>query len=205
VEIRLSTPVSEVTADGLRLGGSHAGEEIKADLVIWAAGVTVDGTLAASMPVTKSKGGRLEVGPDLTIQGHPEVSVVGDAAAVPVGRGGGTCPQLAQVAIQSGRHAAKQIVRRRKGLDNEPFHYLDKGQMATIGRKAAVAQLTHGPVIRGLLGWLSWLGLHIVYLIGFRNRVVVLINWTWRYFSWPSGPRLIVSDTEHDIAPTGNH
>ncbi len=126
------------------------------------------------------------------------MSVVGDAAAVPVGKHRGLseeiCPQLAQVAIQSGRHAAEQILRRRDGLDATDFRYLDKGQMATIGRRAAVAQLTRGPVIRGLLGWLAWLGLHLVYLIGFRNRLVVLVNWTWRYFDWPSGPRLIIEE-----------
>jgi NADH dehydrogenase len=119
---------------------------------------------------------------------------------VPVGRKGrhgsdATCPQLAQVAIQSGRHAAVQILRRSDGLETTAFRYLDKGQMATIGRKAAVAQLTRGPVIRGLLGWLAWLGLHLVYLIGFRNRIIVLINWTWRYFDWPSGPRLIIEES----------
>jgi NADH dehydrogenase len=200
VEVQLGTSVVEVSDGGLRLGGDHDGEVIRADVVIWAAGVTVDGTLAASLPVPKTKGGRVAVREDLALDGHPEVSVVGDAAAVPVGRSrrqgpGGTCPQLAQVAIQSGRHAAVQILRRRDGLDTTAFRYLDKGQMATIGRRAAVAQLTRGPVIRGLLGWLAWLGLHLVYLIGFRNRIIVLVNWTWRYFDWPSGPRLIIEES----------
>jgi NADH:ubiquinone reductase (H+-translocating) len=212
VDIRLSSPVKEVTHDGLRLGGDHQGEEIRADVVIWAGGVTVDGTLAASLPVTKGKGGRIQVGDDLTLAGHPEVCVVGDAALVPTGRRRRRghhkaadqsaptgppepCPQLAQVAIQSGKHAAEQILRRRDGLDTVAFTYHDKGEMATIGRRAAVAQLTHGPVIKGFLGWLAWLGLHLVYLIGFRNRLVVLINWTWRYFDWPSGPRLIIEES----------
>jgi NADH:ubiquinone reductase (H+-translocating) len=128
------------------------------------------------------------------------VSVVGDAAAVPLGPGGPTAPQLAQVAIQSGRHAAKQIVRRRLSMETLGFHYRDKGQMATIGRRAAVAQLRHGPVIRGVLGWGAWLGLHLVYLMGFRNRVLVLVNWTWRYFDWPSGPRLIITGPTPDSA-----
>jgi NADH dehydrogenase len=108
---------------------------------------------------------------------------------------------LAQVAIQSGKHAGEQILRRRDGLDTVAFSYHDKGQMATIGRKAAVAQLTHGPVIKGFLGWMAWLGLHLVYLIGFRNRLVVLINWTWRYFDWPSGPRLIIEEPETGSPP----
>jgi NADH:ubiquinone reductase (H+-translocating) len=194
VEVRLSAPVAEVTDIGLRLGGDHEGEEIRADLVIWAGGITVEGTLASSLGVATTKGGRVVVDGDLAVSGHPEVSVVGDAAAVPLGPKGGTSPQLAQVAIQSGRHAASQIVRRHNGLPTEPFRYLDKGQMATIGRRAAVAQLGKGLVIRGVLGWFAWLGLHLLYLIGFRNRLVVLVNWTWRYFDWPSGPRLIVTD-----------
>ncbi len=199
VDVRLGTQVVEVTDGGLRLGDEKDGEIVRADVIIWAAGVTVDGTLAASLPVSKKKGGRVEVKGDLSLDGHPEVSVVGDAAAVLVGRSRRktpetTCPQLAQVAIQSGRHAAEQILRRRDGLETIAFRYRDKGQMATIGRKAAVAQLTRGPVIRGFLGWVAWLGLHLVYLIGFRNRVVVLVNWTWRYFDWPSGPRLIIEE-----------
>jgi NADH dehydrogenase len=200
VEIRLDAPVAEVTATGVRLGGKCEGEVLEADLVIWAGGVTVNGTLAASLPAEKAKGGRVEVESDLSLAGHPEVSVVGDAAAVPLGppkkpgSAPGTAPQLAQVAIQSGRHAAAQILLRHRGEPTVAFRYHDKGQMATIGRRAAVAQLRHGPVIRGLLGWLAWLGLHLVYLIGYRNRLVVLVNWTWRYFDWPSGPRLIVED-----------
>lgn len=210
VEVHLGAPVVEVTAEGLRLGGDHEGELIRADLVIWAAGVTVLGTLASTLPVARARGGRVEVLDDLALEEHPEVSVVGDAAAVPTGTGNRArrrstthlgprdpadiCPQLAQVAIQSGRHAADQILRRRAGLDTVAFRYRDKGQMATIGRRAAVAQLSRGPVVRGFLGWLAWLGLHLVYLIGFRNRLFVLINWTWRYFDWPSGPRLIIEE-----------
>jgi NADH dehydrogenase len=200
VDVVLNAPVVEVADGHLVLGGKNESRSVRADVVIWAGGVTVDGTLASSLPARKTKGGRVAVGADLALEGHPEVSVVGDAAAVPEGSRGrrardGTCPQLAQVAIQSGRHAADQILRRRDGLDTTPFRYLDKGQMATIGRRAAVAQLTRGPVIRGFLGWLAWLGLHLVYLIGFRNRIVVLVNWTWRYFDWPAGPRLIIEDS----------
>ncbi|HZU78858.1 MAG TPA: FAD-dependent oxidoreductase, partial [Acidimicrobiales bacterium] len=195
VELRLGTSVAEVTADGVRLGD---GSTIEAAAVVWAGGVTVDGTLVATMPVDRGRGGRVEVADDLSLVGHPEVSVVGDAAAVPRGRDQGTAPQLAQVAIQSGRHAAKQVLRRVEGVPTEAFTYKDKGIMATIGRRAAVAQLRRGPVIRGTLGWLAWLALHLLYLIGFRNRLVVMLNWTWRYFDWPAGPRLIVADVEVD-------
>jgi NADH dehydrogenase len=194
VEVRLSSTVAEVTANGVRLSG---GEWIKAAAVVWASGVTVNGTLGSSLGLPSGAGGRLEVQADLSLAGHPEVFVVGDAAAVPSGgRRSGPCPQLAPVAIQSGTHVGRQILRRTAGETTEPFTYRDKGIMATIGRRAAVAQLWRGPVLRGTLGWLAWLALHLVYLVGFRNRLVVLVNWAWRYLDWPSGPRLIVADLD---------
>ncbi len=197
VDVRLETPVAEVTADAVRL---EKGEWIKAAAVIWAGGVTVDGTLAATLPTAHGRGGRVTLAPDLSVAGHPEVFVVGDAGAVPWGPARPeACPQVAQVAMQSGKHAALQIARQIAGRATTPFEYHDKGLMATIGRHAAVAQLRRGPVWRGTIGWLAWLGLHLVYLVGFRNRVVVLINWWWRYLDWPSGPRLIVADVEADL------
>lgn len=192
VEVRLGAGVAEVAPKGVRLTN---GDWIDADAVVWAGGVTVDGTLAGSMDTPHGRGSRVTVEPDLSLEGHPEVSVVGDAAAVPLRPGSDeTCAQLAQVAIQSGKHAARQVVARIDGRPTRPFRYRDKGIMATIGRRAAVAQLRVGPVVVGTLGWLMWLGLHLVYLIGFRNRAAVILNWTWRYFRWPSGPRVIVDD-----------
>jgi len=194
VVIRLDEPVAEVTPDGVRL---KSGEWIPAAVVVWAGGVTVDGTLAGGLAVDHGKGGRVKVEDDLSLTGHPEVFVVGDAAAVPRGPGGAVaCPQLAQVAIQSGAHAAGQVMRRRAGRETLPFTYRDKGMMAAIGRRAAVAQLPGGFVLRGSLGWLAWLGLHLIYLIGFRNRLIVLLNWWWRYVNWPGGPRLIDADVD---------
>jgi NADH dehydrogenase len=196
VDVRLDTPVAEVTNTGVRLAD---GTWIDAAVVVWAGGVTVDGTLAGSMPVQRGRGGRVVVRPDLTLPDHPEVFVVGDAGLVPWGPGrDDAAPQVAQVAIQSGRHAARQIAAQRAGRPTNAFRYHDKGLMATIGRHAAVAQLRVGPVLRGTMGWLAWLGLHLVYLVGFRNRAVVLVNWFWRYLDWPSGPRLIVADAESD-------
>jgi NADH:ubiquinone reductase (H+-translocating) len=196
VELRLGDPVAEVTGEGVRL---HSGDWIGAAAVVWAGGVSVEGTLATSLPARAGRGGRSEVEPDLSLAGHPEISVCGDAAAVPLGpKTSGTAPQLAAVAIQSGRHAGRQVMRRIDGSATIAFRYRDKGIMATIGRRAAVAQLPHLPVVKGSLGWLAWLGLHLLYLIGFRNRLVVLINWSWRYLNWPSGPRLIVADVETD-------
>jgi len=196
VDVRLQTPVAEVTGDGVRLGD---GTTLRAAVVVWAGGVTVDGTLAAGIDGERGRGGRVVLQPDLSLAVHPEVFVVGDAGAVPWGPARPEpCPQVAQVAIQSGRHAAEQIARQLAGEPTTAFAYHDKGLMATIGRHAAVAQLRRGPVLRGTLGWLAWLGLHLVYLIGFRNKVVVLVNWWWRYLDWPSGPRLIVADAEAD-------
>jgi NADH:ubiquinone reductase (H+-translocating) len=196
VDVRLDTAVAEVTDKGVRL---KDGQWIDAAVVVWAGGVTVDGTLAASLPVQRGRGGRVALEPDLTLPGHPEVFVVGDAGLVPSGAGhDDPAPQVAQVAIQSGRHAARQIAAQRAGRPTTAFRYHDKGLMATIGRHAAVAQLRGGLILRGTLGWLAWLGLHLVYLIGFRNRAVVLVNWFWRYLDWPSGPRLIVADVESD-------
>jgi NADH dehydrogenase len=196
VDVRVSSVVAEVTESGVRLS---SGEFIGASIVVWAAGVAVNDSLADSLGAPRTSGGRLKVCPDLSLEGHPEIFVVGDSAAVPTGGNSPRpCPQLAPVAIQSGAHAASQILRRMAGDATEPFTYHDKGIMATIGRRAAVAQLRRGPVLRGTAGWLAWLGLHLVYLVGFRNRIVVLVNWAWRYLDWPSGPRLIVADVERD-------
>ena len=196
VEIHLDHGVAEVRADGVRLDD---GRWIAAAVVVWAGGVTVDGTLAGSIEASRRRGGRVVVDHALALPAHPEVHVVGDAALVPLGPDGDDlCPQLAQVAIQSGRHAAVQVLAAVSGRPATPFRYKDKGIMATIGRRSAVAQVRGLPVVRGTLGWLAWLGLHLVYLIGFRNRLVVLLNWTWRYFRWPSGPRLIVDDSAPD-------
>lgn len=205
VDIRLNAQVASVSPTDVTLVD---GQVISASVVIWVAGITVDGTLASTLPEQlHGPGGRIQVESDLTVPGHPEVFIVGDAAAIRpsennVHSGNATrshgaatlYPQVAQVAIQSGDHAALQILNRINGQRTEEFVYRERGVMATVGRRAAVAQLKHGLVISGTLGWLAWLALHLVYLIGFRNRIAVLINWVWRYFKWPSGPRLIVGD-----------
>ena len=193
VEIRLSSSVVEVTAEGVRLDDD---ETIPCAAVVWAAGITVRGTVADAVAGAQGDGGRLAVAPDLSLEGCACAWAVGDGAAVPTGRGAGLCPQLAPVAIQSGRHCGRQILRVLDGQRTEPFRYRDKGVMATIGRNAAVAKLPGVPLVRGWLGWLAWMGLHLYFLVGFRNRLRVFINWTWRYLDWPSGPRLIMADAE---------
>jgi len=194
IELRLGRMVRAVTADSVELDD---GTLIPTRTVVWAGGVTVEHTVAGEIDVPTGPNGRLVVRPDLTVEGRQDVYAVGDAAAVLWGPGGDAatvCPQVAQVAIQSGGHAARQILARLDGRELEPFRYKDKGIMATIGRRAAITQFRSGRVVRGTLGWLAWLALHLVYLVGFRNKIVVFINWSWRYLSWGSGPRIIVSE-----------
>ncbi len=192
VEIEFGRSVVEVEEHAIRFDD---GERLETAAVIWAAGVTSSGTLAQNLQASPGPGGRARVTSDLRLVESTNVWAVGDAAAVPLANGE-FCPQLAPVAIQSGRHCADQILAVLEGRPTTPFRYHNKGIMATIGRHAAVAELPHGLVIKGVAGWIAWLGLHLWYLIGFRNRIRVLINWTWRYFDWPSGPRLIVADAE---------
>jgi NADH dehydrogenase len=195
IELRLGRMVKSVTDSCVELDD---GEQIPTRTVVWAGGVTVDTTIVSQLGTPTGQNGRLMVDADLTVSGRDDAYAVGDAAAVPWGPdpadSGRICPQLAQVAIQSGKHAALQVVNRLEHRPTEPFRYTDKGIMATIGRRAAVTQFPGGTLVRGTLGWLAWLGLHLLYLIGFRNRIVVLVNWSWRYLSWGSGPRVIVGD-----------
>jgi NADH dehydrogenase len=196
VEVRLGQSVAEVTEDAVRLA---SGERIATRVVVWAAGVTTTGTIVNGVGPDPGPSGRVRVERDLSVTGLPGVWAVGDSAAVPAGEGDAICPQLAQVAIQSGRHCGRQILNVVEGKPTSPFRYKDKGVMATIGRNAAVAQLPRGPLITGFLGWIAWMALHLFYLVGFRNRLRVFINWTWRYFDWPSGPRLIMADAERAV------
>ena len=192
VEVQFGRSVVEIEEHAIRFDD---GERIECAAVIWAAGVSAGDALPDNVTSSRGPGGRLRVTPDLRLIDSANAWAVGDAAAVPL-RGDEVCAQLAPVAIQSGRHCAQQILRLLNGDATTPFHYHDKGIMATIGRNAAVAELPGGVVMKGRVGWLAWLGLHLWYLVGFRNRLRVFINWTWRYFDWPSGPRLIVADAE---------
>lgn len=197
VEMRLGHMVKKITPAGLDLDdGSH----IDSHTVIWAGGVTAEGTIAEHIDAQTGPASRLIVEKDLSMPGREGAYAIGDSAAIlwlakdeEPGEKPRICPQVAQVAIQSGRHAALQILNKLEGRPTETFHYKDKGIMATIGRRAAITQFPKGRVVKGTLGWMSWLGLHLLYLVGFRNKVVVMVNWTWRYFSWGSGPRVIVS------------
>ena len=141
------------------------------------------------------------VQPDLSVPGHPEVFVVGDLANL-AGPDGKPLPGVAQVAMQGGEHAAKMIARTLRGEPRTPFRYRDKGSMATIGRRAAVLQ-GMGMKMKGWFAWMAWLLIHILFLIGFRNRLVVLMQWAWSYLTWQRGARLITGEVGADLAPPG--
>lgn len=188
VEVRLETAVKEVGEDYVLLG--EAGDYIPTRMVIWGAGNRAS-DLASAIGVAQSRGGRIATNPDCSIPGKPDAYAVGDVAAIPDGNGG-ELPGLAQVAIQSGRHAAHQVLRTIEGKPRTVLRYHDKGTMATIGRTAAVAQLNNGTTLTGYPAWVAWLGLHLVYLVGMRNRVSVTLNWGWSYLTWDRGPRLIL-------------
>jgi NADH:ubiquinone reductase (H+-translocating) len=187
VDVRLETVVTEVGPDRLMFAD---GSEMRTRLVVWAAGVRA-GLLADGLGAAQGRGGRITVEADLSIPGHPAAFAIGDIADIDDTKGG-RLPQLAQVAIQGGNHAAEQVLATIARRPHEPFHYVDKGTMATIGRRAAVAELPVGLDLTGSVAWFAWLALHLVYLLGVRNRVSVFINWAWNYFTWDRGPRLIL-------------
>lgn len=191
VEVMLGTALAEVAADHVRLADDSV---IPTRTVVWTAGVRAAPELA-SIPGEKGRSGTVVVGPDLRVESHPEVFVIGDSAAFR-DRNGEQLPMLAQPAIQGGRHAARSIARLLAGKQPKPFRYHDHGSMATIGRRDAVAELPGGIFLRGTIGWLAWLGVHLLFLIGFRNRAVVLLNWAWSYVTWDRASRVILGAGE---------
>lgn len=196
VEVVLGVGVASADEKSVRLTD---GTEIPAATLVWTAGVTAS-PLAAELARqlgdgTLTRGSRVVVEPDLSLPGHPEVSIVGDLAAA-TGADGELLPQVAPVAMQAGALVAGNVLRRLEGVATESFRYVDKGSMATIGRHAAVAQLPGGIRLRGTVGWLSWLALHLVMLVGFRNRVNVLVNWAWSYLTYDRASRLILDETK---------
>jgi len=165
----------------------HDGAVIPAHTLFWSAGVKA-APLAATLGLPAKPGGRIQPAPDLTIPNHPEVFVIGDMAYVE--QDGAPLPMTAPVAMQMGIYAGKAILAKEAGTVMPPFRYHDKGSMATIGRNAAVAS-AFGMNFRGYLAWLVWLLLHLYYLIGFRNRIVVMLNWVWYYWFHERQVRLI--------------
>lgn len=190
VHVRLDTTVTAVEPGEVTLGD---GTVIPAHTLVWAAGVQAE-SLADALDVVQERGGRIVVEPDLRIVDREDAYAIGDVAHIVPAGGDRALPQLAQVAIQGGHHVAEQILRVEAGEPTKPFRYRNKGTMATIGRRAAVAELPAGVTVRGTLGWLSWLLLHLVMLVGFRNRVSVLLNWAWGYLTWDRGTRIILDE-----------
>jgi NADH dehydrogenase len=202
VEVRTSALVTQIEAGAVHLGDTH----IPAAVILWAAGVAAS-SLGKKLGAPVDRAGRVFVQPDLSIPGHPEVFVIGDLASLKDERGK-MLPGVAPVAIQEGQFVAKLI---RKELESQggpsfasfakgaesgrpPFRYWDKGSLATIGRAAAVAEF--GKIhISGFIAWLSWLFVHILFLIGFRNRLLVFIQWAWSYVTYERGARLITGST----------
>jgi NADH dehydrogenase len=185
VEVRTGTTVERITATEVRLAN---GESVPTETAVWTAGIKGDPRVSAwGLPVAPS--GRVPVLPTLQVQGRPDVYVVGDLAHLE--EDGRPLAQVAQVAIQQGKHAAENIARALRQLPPRPFRYNDLGVMAVIGRNAAVADL-RGRTFQGFPAWILWLGIHIAWLIGFRNRALVLVNWAWNYVRFRSAVRLIL-------------
>jgi NADH dehydrogenase len=188
VEVRTGALVTGVHDGHVEIGQ----DRIDAATVVWAAGVAASplgGALGGTLGAPTDRAGRVMVQPDLTVPGHPEIFVIGDLAAF-LGPDGRMLPGVAQVAIQMGRHAARNIVRALEHQPYRPFVYHDLGNMATIGRASAVADLGRLR-LHGWFAWLAWLFVHILNLIGFRNRIVVLVQWAWAYFTYQRSVRLI--------------
>jgi NADH dehydrogenase len=185
VEVRTDASVTGIDVGGVAIGQ----ERIEATTVLWAAGVRAS-SLAERLGLPTDRQGRVAVGPDCAVAGRPDVFVIGDAARfVPEGEAQ-PLPGTSPVAMQQGRFVARQIGRTIAGADRERFRYRDKGMMATIGRSRAVARIGRLQ-LSGFAAWVAWLALHIVYLINFRNRMIVLIDWAWSYFTYQRGSRLI--------------
>ena len=195
---RLGESVIAVDEDGVTVQrADETTERIPTRTVIWAAGVTASplaGLLAERAGVEADRAGRLVVEPDLSVPGHPEVLALGDMVAVRQADGSAlVLPGVAPVAMQQGRHGARVVADRLNGREPKPFHYTDKGNLATIGRARAVADIK-GVHLSGILAWVTWLVVHLFYLIGFQNRLLVVIRWAVSFFTHGRGARLIAHD-----------
>jgi NADH dehydrogenase len=203
VEVRTRTAARHIDAEGVEVrdatgAAADAPERIAARTVLWAAGVQAS-PLGAALPAERDRAGRVKVAPPGHLPGHPDIWVVGDLAFLE--HDGRPLPGVADVAKQMGRHAARCIGQLLAGADPAalpPFRYLDKGALATIGRNSAVAQFPGGIKLSGFIAWLTWVFVHIFFLIDFRNRFVVMLDWAWAYFTYQRHARLIF---EREAAP----
>jgi NADH dehydrogenase len=189
--VRTNTLFTDVQNDTVTLRTGEQTEQVPTYAVLWAAGMKatpLGQTLAARAGAELDRMGRVLVAPDLSVPGHPDILVVGDLAHC--AQDGQPLPGVAPVAMQQGRYVAKLIQERLKGDDLPPFHYRDKGSLAVIGRNAAVAQVG-GLRLSGFLAWTLWVFIHIGYLIGFDNKLLVMFQWAWNYLTRKRGARLI--------------
>jgi NADH:ubiquinone reductase (H+-translocating) len=189
VEVMLGAPVTAIDATGVTMGG----QRLPARTVIWAAGVAAS-PLGRCVGAPLDRAGRVQVEPTLQVPGYPEIFVAGDLAAL-VDASGRVVPGVAPAAEQMGRHVAANLQRAIRGEPLQPFRYRDNGSMATIGRRRAIADFGRLK-LWGTPAWWSWLLVHILFLIGFRNRLIVLVDWAWSYFTFARGARLIVGTDE---------
>jgi NADH dehydrogenase len=185
VEVTTGTPVTGITADGYRLGEAF----VRAKTVLWAAGVAAS-PLGGLLNVERDRAGRVPVNPDLSVPGHPDIFIAGDLASLKQ-RDGRPVPGVAPAAKQMGTHVAHVIRARLRGATAAAFRYRDFGNLATIGRMAAVVDL-RGLRFSGIVAWWFWLSAHVFFLIGFRNRIIVLIDWAWAYFTYQRNARIIL-------------
>ncbi|VTT98620.1 pyridine nucleotide-disulfide oxidoreductase : NADH dehydrogenase (Ubiquinone) OS=Nostoc sp. PCC 7107 GN=Nos7107_5176 PE=4 SV=1: Pyr_redox_2: Pyr_redox [Gemmataceae bacterium] len=216
VEVRLNTRVTDVRKHAVTLKGAAGPEDVLASTVVWAAGVQASPLgerLAAAAGTEVDRAGRVPVGPDLTLPGRPDVFVVGDLA-VAAHPAGGQVPGVAPAAMQMGAYAARVVKDRLAGRETAPFKYWDKGNMATIGRARAVAE-AKGFRLSGFPAWLAWLFVHVMFLVQFSNRVVVVWQWFWNFITYNRTARLITGEPSkatpmnslaagiHEVVPEG--
>jgi NADH dehydrogenase len=195
VEVRTGSPVTEVRSGEVRIGN----DLLPAEVVLWAAGVSAS-PLGSELGVPVDRAGRVLVEPDLSLPGHREVFVIGDLASLKDANGK-PLPGVAPVAMQQGKCVARQIAADLAGNPRETFRYRDKGSLATIGRAAAIAQF--GKIhISGFIAWLAWLFIHVLFLIGFRNRIVVMFQWAWSYLTYERAARLITGESRVISVPS---
>ncbi|MDH3292448.1 MAG: NAD(P)/FAD-dependent oxidoreductase [Gemmatimonadota bacterium] len=199
VTVSTSTLVTDITGDAITVQRGEESERIPARTVLWAAGIhasPLGRRLADASGAESDRTGRVIVEPDLTVPGHPEVFVIGDLAHFPH-QTGEPLPGIAPVAMQQGRYVADTILRRLGGRPVRPFRYFNKGELATIGRAAAVANFGRLR-FSGYPAWLLWLFVHLMYLVEFENRILVFFQWAWNYLTWNRGARLIAHGTAAD-------
>jgi NADH dehydrogenase len=207
VTVLTGSTVTDVDEDGVTYAAPDGhSERVEARTVVWAAGVTASslaGRLAELTGAERDRAGRVTVEHDLTLPGHPEVFAIGDMVRVrDAGGRSQVLPGVAPVAMQQGRYVAKVVRARLEGRESRPFRYVDKGNLATIGRAAAVADLK-GVRLSGPLAWLTWLTVHLFYLVGFQNRLLVMIRWAVSFATRGRGARMITAPPADELSPAG--